>query len=308
MDLDLVSGTIARALIFSTPLLWAALGEIYAERAGVVNLGVEGTMILSAVVGFIAGQSSGSPWLGLLVAALTGMLVAYFHAFVSITLRANQYVSGLAITIFGIGLSGLLGRNFVGVELVNPIRFFSIPALKDIPFLGRALFTEQYLLTYMGLAVAALLWFILYHTRVGLILRTVGESPVAADVAGINVTKVRYLAVIFGGLMAGVAGGFLSLSYYASWIEGVTNGMGWIALALAIFAIWDPLRCIAAAFLFGIFFTLQYRLQEVFSPQLLSMMPFVFTILALIVIAVGKGRRAFGAPEALGVPYQRGER
>ncbi len=308
MDLDLFSGTIARALIFSTPLLWAALGEIYAERAGVVNLGVEGMMILSAVVGFMVGQSTELPWLGLLVAALVGMLVAWFHAFVSITLRANQYVSGLAITIFGIGLSGLLGQNYVGKELKIPISFFSIPSLKDIPFFGKAFFTEQYLLTYIGLLVAVLLWFVLYHTRLGLVLRTVGESPVAADVAGINVTRVRYLAVMFGGLMSGMAGGFLSLSYYASWIEGVTNGMGWIALALAIFAIWDPIRCIGAAFLFGIFFTLQYRLQEVFSPQLLSMMPFVFTIVALIVIALGKGRRAFGAPEALGIPYQRGER
>ena len=308
MDLDLIAGTIARALIFSTPLLWAALGEIYAERSGLVNLGVEGMMILSAVIGFIVGQSSGSPWLGLIVAALVGMLVACFHAFVSITLRANQYVSGLAITIFGLGLSGLLGRSYVGVELKNPIGFFSIPILQDVPFFGKAFFTDQYLLTYLGLLVAVLLWFILYYTRLGLTLRTVGESPVAADVAGINVSKVRYLSVMFGGLMAGIAGGFLSLSYYASWIEGVTNGMGWIALALAIFALWDPARCIAAAFLFGIFFTLQYRLQEVFSPQLLAMMPFVFTILALVIIAVGKGRRAFGAPEALGIPYQRGER
>jgi simple sugar transport system permease protein len=308
MELDLLSGTFARALIFSTPLLWAALGEIYAERAGVVNLGVEGMMILSAVVGFIVGQSTGSPWLGFLAAALIGTLVAAFHAFVSITLRANQYVSGLAITIFGMGLSGLLGRNYVGVELKNAISFFSVPALKDIPFFGKAFFTEQYLFTYLGLLVAGLLWFVLYHTRLGLVLRTVGESPVAADVAGINVGRVRYLAVMFGGFMSGIAGGFLSLSYYASWIEGVTNGMGWIALALAIFAIWDPLRCILAAFLFGIFFTLQYRLQEVFSPQLLSMMPFIFTILALIAMALSKGRRAFGAPEALGIPYQRGER
>lgn len=308
MDLDFLSAILARALIFSTPLLWAALGEIYAERAGVVNLGVEGMMILSAVVGFIVGQTTGSPWLGLLLAALTGTLVAGFHAFVSITLSANQYVSGLAITIFGLGLSGLLGRSFVGMELKNPIRFFSIPWFKDLPFLGKAFFSEQYLLTYLGLTMAILLWFILYHTKTGLILRTVGESPIAADVAGIHVMRVRYLAVMFGGFMAGIAGGFLSLSYYASWIEGVTNGMGWIALALAIFALWDPLRCILAATLFGAFFTLSFRLQTLFSPQLLTMMPYLFTVLALIVVALSKGRRAFGAPEALGTPYQRGER
>jgi general nucleoside transport system permease protein len=303
-----LSGVVARAFIFSTPLLWAALGEIFAERAGVVNLGVEGMMILAAVVGFIAGQVFGMPWLALLVAALVGSLVALFHAFVSITLRANQFVSGLAITIFGLGLAGLLGRNYVGVELKNSISFVTVPGLSEIPFLGRALFTDQYPLTYLGLVVAGLLWFVLYKTKLGLTLRTVGESPVAADVAGINVTRVRYLAVMFGGFMAGIAGGFLSLSYYASWIDGVTNGMGWIALALAIFALWDPVRCIFAAFLFGAFFTLQYYLQQYFSPQLLALMPYVFTVVALIIVALSKGRRAFGAPEALGVPYQRGDR
>lgn len=311
MDLEFFSslpGIFARALIFSTPLLWAALGEIFAERAGVVNLGVEGMMILAAVVGFIAGQAFGMPWLALLIAALVGVGVAFFHAFVSITLRANQFVSGLAITIFGLGLSGLLGRSYVGVELKNSISFVTVPGLSDIPVLGKALFTNQYPLTYIGLVVAVGLWFVLYKTKLGMTLRTVGESPVAADVAGINVTRVRYLAVMFGGFMAGIAGGFLSLSYYASWIEGVTNGMGWIALALAIFALWDPVRCIFAAFIFGAFFTLQYYLQEQFSPQLLALMPYVFTVIALIVVALSKGRRAFGAPEALGVPYQRGER
>jgi general nucleoside transport system permease protein len=306
--LELLTGTLARALAFSTPLLWAALGEIFVERAGVVNLGVEGMMILAAVVGFIAGQAFGMPWLALVVAALVGALVASFHAFVSITLRANQFVSGLAITIFGLGLSGLLGREYVGVELKNSISFITVPGLSQIPFIGEAFFTNQYPLTYIGLVVAILLWFVLYKTRLGMTLRTVGESPVAADVAGINVSKVRYLAVMFGGLMSGVAGGFLSLSYYASWIDGVTNGMGWIALALAIFALWDPIRCIFAAFLFGAFFTLSFRLQTLFSPELLTLMPYVFTIVALIVVAVGKGRRAFGAPDALGVPYQRGER
>lgn len=305
---ELLTGTFARALAFSTPLLWAALGEIFAERAGVVNLGVEGMMILAAVVGFIAGQVFGMPWLALLMAALVGASVALFHAFVSITLRANQFVSGLAITIFGLGLAGLLGRNYVGVELENSMSFVTVPGLSEIPFLGKALFTSQYPLTYLGLVVAVILWFVLYKTKLGMTLRTVGESPVAADVAGINVTRFRYLAVMFGGFMSGIAGGFLSLSYYASWIDGMTNGMGWIALALAIFALWDPVRCVFAAFLFGAFFTLQYRLQEVFAPELLSLMPYVFTVVALIMVALSKGRRAFGAPEALGVAYQRGER
>ncbi|NIV29119.1 MAG: ABC transporter permease, partial [Anaerolineae bacterium] len=165
--LDLLTSTSARALAFSTPLLWAALGEIYAERAGVVNLGVEGMMILGAVAGFIVGQTSGSPLLGLVLAAGVGGVAALVHAFIAVTLRANQYVSGLALTIFGLGLSGLLGREWVGQPLVNSMTFVTVPVLSEIPILGPALFTDQYLLTYAGLVAAALLWFVLHHTRLG---------------------------------------------------------------------------------------------------------------------------------------------
>ncbi len=308
MDIDLIINTVARALAFSTPLLLAALGEIYAERSGVVNLGVEGMMIIGAVIGFIAGQSTGMPYLGLLLAGLAGGLVALIHAFIAISLRANQYVSGLAITIFGLGLSGLIGRDYVGVPLSNSIKYFSVPGLSNIPFVGPALFSNQYLLTYLALLSAGILWFVLYYTRIGLILRSVGESPAAADASGINVIKVRYLAVVFGGVMAGLAGAYLSLAYRPSWGEGMTNGMGWIALAITIFALWDPLRAVAAAFLFGAFFTLSFSLQRFFAPELLTLMPYVFTIVALIIIALGKGGRAFGAPQSLGLPYQRGER
>ncbi len=208
MELDQITFTAARAPAFSTPLLWAALGEIYAERAGVVNLGVEGMMILGAVIGFIVGQTTGAPYLGLLLAAVMGGLAGLLHAFISITLHANQYISGLALTIFGLGLSGLLGREWVGKPLDNPMDRISVPLLSDIPFLGPALFSDQRLLTYAGLLTAALLWFVLYYTRWGLILRTVGESPAAADAAGINVVAVRYGAVVFGGVMAGIAGGY----------------------------------------------------------------------------------------------------
>ncbi|UCH24414.1 MAG: ABC transporter permease [Trueperaceae bacterium] len=306
--LDLLTSTSARALAFSTPLLWAALGEIYAERAGVVNLGVEGMMILGAVAGFIVGQTSGSPLLGLVLAAGVGGVAALVHAFIAVTLRANQYVSGLALTIFGLGLSGLLGREWVGQPLVNSMTFVTVPVLSEVPVLGPVLFTDQYLLTYAGLVAAALLWFVLHHTRLGMTLRTVGEAPVAADVAGINVMAVRYGAVAFGGVMAGIAGAYLSVAYRPSWGEGMTNGMGWIALAMAIFALWDPLRAVGAAFLFGAFFTLSFRLQNVFPPELLTLMPYVFTIVALTLVALGKGARSFGAPAALGQPYQRGER
>ncbi len=308
METALVLSTIARALAFSTPLLWAALGEIVAERSGVVNLGVEGMMILGALTGFIVAQSSGDPWLGLAAAAATGAAAGLLHAFFAVILRANQYVSGLALTIFGLGLSGLIGRGWVGRPLRNAMEYVSLPFLADIPVVGPALFQHQYALTWGGLIVAVALWFVLQHTRIGLIVRTVGENPAAADAAGVPVQRVRIAAVVFGGVMAGIAGGFLSLAYRPSWGQGMTNGMGWIALALAIFALWDPLRAIFAALLFGAFFTLSFSLQDRFPPQLLTMMPYLFTILALTLTSLRTGGRSFGAPEALGEPYARGER
>lgn len=308
MDPALIATTVARALAFSTPLLWAALGEIIAERAGVVNLGMEGMMILGALTGFIVGQSTGDPWLGLAGAAGAGGAAALLHAFFAVTLRANQYVSGLAITIFGLGLTGLIGRGWVGRPLRNSMERFDVPWLEQLPLLGAALFRNHYALTYLGLGVALVLWFALYHTRLGLALRTVGEAPDAADVAGVSVARMRYGAVIFGGLMAGVGGGFLSLAYRPSWGQGMTNGLGWIALALAIFALWDPLRAVGAGLLFGAFFTLSFSLQDRFPPQLLTLMPYAFTIVALTVLALRKGGSALGAPEALGEPYRRGER
>jgi simple sugar transport system permease protein len=308
MDTGLVLTTIARALAFSTPLLWAALGEIVAERAGVVNLGVEGMMILGALSGFVVAQSSGDPWLGLVAAVATGTAAALLHALFAVLLRANQYVSGLAITIFGLGLSGLIGRGWVGRPLGNAMEFVSLPLLRDIPVVGPALFENQYALSWLGLVAAVVLWFLLQHTKLGLIVRTVGENPAAADAAGVRVLAVRVGAVAFGGAMAGVAGGFLSLAYRPSWGQGMTNGLGWIALALAIFALWDPLRAILAALLFGAFFTLSFSLQDRFAPQLLTMMPYLFTIVALTLTALRKGKGAFGAPDALGEPYARGHR
>jgi ABC-type uncharacterized transport system permease subunit len=308
MELDQVTYTIARALAFSTPLLWAALGEIMTERAGVVNLGVEGMMILGAVVGFIVSQATGLPYLGLLLAAVMGALAALVHSFISITLGANQYISGLALTILGLGFSGLIGRTWVGQPLQMPMKFVTVPGLSEIPILGAAFFTDQYILTYVGLITAGLLWFILYYTRPGLVLRTVGEAPAAADAVGINVTKVRFATVVFGGFMAGIGGGYLSIAYRPSWGEGMTNGMGWIALAITIFALWDPLRAVAASFFFGAFFFLSFLLQKMFPPELLTLMPYTFTIVALTVVALGKGARAFGSPEALGLSYRRGER
>lgn len=309
MDVDLlVVATVARALAFATPLLWAALGEVIAERSGVVNLGVEGMMALGAVTGFAVAFTTGDVWWGLAAAGAAGLAASSLHAFVAITLRADAYVSGLSLTMLGLGLSALVGRAWVGRPLPTPMRPVDVPLLSELPLVGPMLFQGQHLLTYAALVVAALAWVWMYRTRGGLVLRSVGENPAAVDAAGLPVRRVRYAAVLVGGLLAGIAGGYLSLAYRPSWGEGMVNGLGWIALALAIFSMWDPLRVVFAGLLFGACFTLAFRLQTVFPPELLTMLPYVFTVLALVFTAWRRGRHAFGAPEALGRPYLRGER
>jgi simple sugar transport system permease protein len=309
IDIDvLVVATVACALAFATPLLWAALGEVIAERSGVVNLGVEGMMALGAVTGFAVAFTTGDVWWGLAAAGLAGMLGSALHAVVAITLRADAYVSGLSLTMLGLGLSALIGRAWVGRPLPDPMRTVDVPWLRELPLLGPMLFQGQYVLTYAALLAAVVAWALLFHTRGGLVLRSVGENPTAVDAAGLHVRPVRYAAVLIGGLLAGIGGGYLSLAYRPSWGEGMVNGLGWIALALAIFAMWHPLRVVLAGLLFGACFTLAFRLQTVFPPELLTMLPYAFTVLALVFTAWRRGRHAFGAPEALGRPYLRGER
>lgn len=300
--------TTARSLAFLTPLLLAALGEIYAERSGVVNLGVEGMMIMGALFGFIAAQVTANPYLGVLAAAVVGTMAGLLHAFLAITLRANQYVSGLALTIFGLGLTGVLGRAWEGMPLRESFRRVTVHGLSDIPLLGPALFEGQHVMTYAAIIAAVILWLILFHTRLGLTIRSVGESPAAADALGVSVYLVRYGCVAFGGLMAGVAGSYLSLAYRPSWSEGMTTGMGWIAIAIAIFAAWHPLKALGGAFLFGAAFHLAFRLQAVFPAEFLRLLPYVATIVALVLTSLTRGGRRQGAPEGLGVPYVRGER
>ncbi len=301
-------GTVSRALAFGTPLLWATLGEIYAERAGVVNLGVEGMMALGAFFGFAVAKVTGNPWVAITLAALAGGTASLLHAFLSVTLRANQYVSGLALTMFGLGLSGLLGRGWTGQPLFHSLKSVSIPGLSHIPYIGPMFFQKQSILLYIGVLLALAMWFILFHTRWGLAIRAVGESPATADAMGINVFAVRYLCVFIGGLLAGVAGGFLSVEYRPAWTEGMTAGMGWIAIALTIFVAWDPLQALGGAFLFGALYHLSYRLQQYVSPELLKTLPYVAAILVLSLTATGAARRRRGAPAALGIPYVRGER
>jgi general nucleoside transport system permease protein len=303
-----VVSTASRALALGTPLLWGALGEIYAERAGVLNLGVEGMISLGALSAFAVAYTTGQPWLGLLAATAVGSLAALCHAFVCITLRANQYVSGLALTMTGLGLSGLLGRGWEGRPLHAPLADITVPGLSALPWLGPALFVGHSALTYMGLLLAIILWLGLYHSRWGMILRAVGEAPAAADAQGVRVVLSRYVAVIFGGALAGVAGGFLSVAYRPAWTEGMSAGMGWIVLALVIFAAWDPLKAVAGAWCFGALYHLAFRWQSSAPPELLKMLPYAGTLVILSLIALGKQRYRHGAPEALGRPYRRGER
>ncbi len=301
-------GIVGRGLAFGTPLVWGTLGEVFAERSGVVNLGVEGMMVLGAFTGFAVAQTTGNPWLGILAAAFVGGAAALIHALVTVTLRANQYVSGLALTMFGLGLAGLLGRGWEGLSLPRPLSNISIRGLSDIPLLGPMVFRNQNILTYLGILLAIVCWVVLYRTRWGTIIRSVGEAPGTADALGVNVYLIRYLCVWFGGVTAGVAGGFLSVAYRPAWTEGMTAGMGWIVIALTIFAAWDPLKAFGGALFFGGLFHLSYRLQEFVTPEFLRMMPYAFAIIVLAIVGLGGAQRRGGAPEALGEPYRRGEK
>jgi simple sugar transport system permease protein len=296
------------AIPAGTPLLLGTLGEVYTERSGVLNLGVEGMMIMGSVTAFGVAYATENVWLALFLAAIVGGLTALIHAFASITLKVNQVVSGLALTMLGLGLSGIVGKRFIGRPLPVSIPPVHFPVLSDIPYLGE-LFFKFDPLVYISILLVPLLWFVLYHTRWGLSLRSVGESPATADAMGVNVVAVRYLATCFGGILAGLGGAYLSVVYAPSWIEGMTAGMGWIVIALTIFAMWDPLRALLGAYLFGGVRVLQYRLQPLgISPNLLAMMPFIFTILVLMTSAGEAMRRRIGAPAALMQPYSREER
>jgi len=296
------------AIPAGTPLLYGTLGEVTAERSGVLNLGVEGMMIVGAVTAFGVAHSTGSIWLGVAAAALMGGSLALVHAFASITLRVNQVISGLALTMLGLGLSGLVGRRYIGTPIRTRLVPLTIPGLRDLPVVG-SLFFRYDPLVYLAIILVPVLWFIMYRTRWGITLRSVGESPATADAAGINVFLVRYLAVFFGGMMAGVGGAYLSVVYAPAWIEGMTAGAGWIVIALTIFAMWDPVRALLGAYLFGGVRVLQYRLQPLgISPNLLNMLPFVFTIVVLLISAGGVKRKRLGAPAALMQPYAREER
>lgn len=300
----------ATGIIAGTPILLAALGEILAELAGVINLGVEGMMLVGAVTGFMVALHTAAPWLGLLAAVAAGGLMALIHAFLTITLRANQVVSGLALTIFGTGLSGYIGKSLIGMPLANTFKPFDLPGLSQLPAVGVILFQHD-ALVYLSYGLVALLWFFLFRTRAGLAMRAVGENPGAADTAGISVFRVRYLFVITGGMLAGLAGAYLSLAYAPSWLENMTAGRGWIAVALVIFATWHPGKAFLGSFLFGTIDVLGFHMQNfgIGIPSFfLKMLPYAITIAVLIIVTRETRKRRVAAPAALGIPYNREER
>jgi general nucleoside transport system permease protein len=317
MDLNLIVSILNIAVVAGTSLVYATLGEILTERSGILNLGVEGIMIMGAVSAFAAAYHSNSAWVGVLTAMLVGGALALVHAFLTITMRAEQVVTGLAITIAGGGLASFLGQKLgpAGAPLVGLIgprfREIPIPGLSQLPLIGKAVFSQD-LLVYLMYLVVALVAYFLYRTRPGLHLRAVGENPQTADALGVSVFRVRYFYTMLGGVLMGVGGAHLSLAYTPGWTENLTGGRGWIAIALVIFAAWDPLRALLGALLFGSVNAIQFRLQAqgtTIPSNLLNMLPYILTVVVLVLTTwLEAFRKRVGAPAALGLPYNREER
>ncbi|KAB1072418.1 ABC transporter permease [Methylobacterium planeticum] len=301
MSLDIVQMVLVTVVSAATPLIIAAMGELVAERAGVLNLGVEGMMVLGAAVGFAVAVETGSTLLGAVGGAGAGLALSALFGLLTVGLAANQVASGLALTIMGLGLSGLAGASYVGLKR-EPAPHLHIPVLSDLPGVGRLLFGAD-AFVYVALAlVAGVSWF-LWRTRAGLTLRAIGDDHTATHALGLPVRKVRFLAVLFGGACAGLAGAYLSLAYTPFWAPAMTAGRGWIALALVVFASWRPLRVAAGALLFGGTTVLQLHAQAAglgLPGQALSALPYIATILALVLLSLGRRQGGSLAPAALG--------
>lgn len=296
-----------------THILFAIVGGIICEKVGNMNLGIEGMMLMGAAVGYKVACSTANPLLTILAAGAAGLVGALIYAFVTVTLRGNQVVTGLVLTIFGTGVAGFIGKEVsslsIPAEVINAFKPYDIPVLCDIPIIGKALFSQG---IYVQLAIitAILAYFYIKKTRFGLNMRAVGENPAAADASGINVTLYKYVHVLLGGFLCGVGGAYLSTAFLTTWQDNVTAGAGWIAVALVIFSTWNPLKAIFAAYLFGMLKGLNFKMQGwgfTIPSQILEMLPYVATIVVLIFITLRK-KRENQPPKALGDPYFREER
>ncbi|MDR5684429.1 MAG: ABC transporter permease [Armatimonadota bacterium] len=305
MSTDQLVLLLAAAVGAGTPLVLAGLGEVFAERSGVLNLGIDGVMLIGAMAGFAVVLTTGDPWLGVGASLLAGGLLGAGHALLTVTLGTEQVTTGLALAMFGTGLSAFLGKPLIGIPNPAPFAAVPLPGLSGLPVLGRVLF-QQNALVYASYALALIGWLWLMRTRQGLHLRACGEDPAAADAVGVNVTMVRYAATVGGAALAGLAGGYLSLAYTPAWTENMTGGLGWIAIGLVVFSTWHPLRLLAGAYLFGAVEVAGFWAQLAgieMSSILLRMAPYLFTLVVLVLITWARG--AAGMPAALGRPYFR---
>jgi len=301
MNWDLLLGVLSGTIMYGVPLLYTTLGEVIGQRAGMVNLGLEGILLVSAATGFVVSSLTGNPWLGIGVAAIAGAVFNLVYAFLVVTRNANQLASGLTVMFLGSGLSAMIGRGFVGGGSSGLARY-QIPGVSLFSWATESMFSYD-LLVYLAFPVAVLVWWLLFRTRWGLSLRAVGESPSAAFAAGRRISLLKYQAVMLCGLLVGIAGAHLSVALARTWSEGMTGGRGFIAVALVIFSKWHPLRAIAGAMLFGGAVTLQLQLQAqgaAISPFVLNMIPYVLT---LGVLLLWGGARRFAAPGGLGRVY-----
>lgn len=299
-----VATLVALTLAAGTPLVLAGVGELVTERSGVLNLGVEGMMLVGAVAAFIVAATTKAPWLGVSAGMLAGAALSLVFAVLTLTLMANQVAAGLALSLFGVGLSAFVGLGYVSV-VIDGIKPLAISGVSDLPFFGKLLFAHSPFVYISLVLVAAAQWF-LFRTRAGLIVRAVGESPESAHAIGYRVVAIRYAAVAFGGACAGLAGAYLAVAYTPLWTEGMTAGRGWIALALVVFATWKPWRVLAGAYLFGAVTLAQFQAQALgvaVPSQLLSMLPYLATILVLTLISRDAATIRLNAPASLGKPY-----
>jgi len=307
MDANILTSILFATVVAGTPLIIVALGELVVEKSGVLNLGAEGMMAVGAIAAFAVTLDAGNVWLGVAAGMLAGMAMALLFAFVALTLMGNQVASGLALSILGVGLAAFIGKPYESevLQAVPPIR---IPFLADIPVIGEAFYNQQALVYFSWILFWAVLWF-LFRSRAGLVLRAVGESPQSAHAIGYPVIRIRYLATLFGGAMAGLGGAFLSVFHTPLWVEGMVAGRGWIAVALVVFATWRPFRVLLGAYLFGGVMVSQLFIQgsglDINMPsQFLSSLPYWATIIVLVLISRNRNLVRLNAPVSLGQPFK----